>query len=160
MEGILPLVAEYKAKVIALCQTEDSIAETTKGKVALASELVEKVTASGVPIDDLYIDPLVYPLGTNTESPLATLNAIEQIMKQFPGVHTTCGLTNISYGLPNRRLVNRTFLVAAIVRGLDSLIIDPTDRKLYGSLKTALMVMGKDEFCMKYIKAFKEGRLE
>ena len=53
-----------------------------------------------------------------------------------------------------------TFLVAAIVRGLDSLIIDSTDRKLYGSLKTALMVMGKDEFCMKYIKAFKEGRLE
>lgn len=160
LEGILPLIVEYKCKVIGLCQTEDSIAETTEDKVKLAGQLVEKVTASGVLLDDLYIDPLVYPIGTNTGSALATLNAIEQIMKQFPGVHTTCGLTNISYGLPNRRLVNRTFLVTAIVRGLDSAIIDPTDKMLYGSLKTALMVMGKDEFCMEYVSAYREGRLE
>jgi len=160
LKGILPLVAEYKSKVIALCQTQNSIAETTEDKVKFAGQLIEKVTASGVPLDDLYIDPLLYPIGTNTESAKATLDAIEQIMKKFPGVHTTCGLTNISYGLPNRRLVNRTFLVAAIGRGLDSAIIDPTDKKLYGALKTALMVMGKDEFCMKYISTFKEGRLE
>jgi 5-methyltetrahydrofolate--homocysteine methyltransferase len=160
LQDILPLVVEYKSKVIALCQTEDSMAETTEDKVEMADKLVEKATASGVPLDDLYIDPLVYPVATNTESALATLNAIEQIMKQFPGVHTTCGLTNISYGLPNRRLVNRTFLVAAIVRGLDSAIIDPTDKELYGSLKAALMVMGKDEYCMGYIRPFREGRLE
>jgi len=160
LKGILPLVVEYKSKVIALCQTQDSIAETTKDKVKLACQLVEKVTASGILLDDLYIDPLVYPLGTDTDSPKATLDAIEQIMKKFPGVHTTCGLTNISYGLPNRKLVNRTFLVAAVCRGLDSAIIDPTDKKLYGSLKAALMVMGKDEFCMEYISAFKQGRLE
>ena len=160
LEDILPLVVEYKSKVIALCQTEDSMAETTEDKVEMVGKLVEKATVSGVPLDDLYIDPLVYPVATNTESALATLNAIEQIMKQFPGVHTTCGLTNISYGLPNRRLVNRTFLVAAIVRGLDSAIIDPTDKELYGSLKAALMVMGKDEYCMGYIRPFREGRLE
>ena len=160
LKGILPLVVEYKSKVIALCQTQDSIAETTKDKVKLACQLVEKVTASGILLDDLYIDPLVYPIGTNTESPKATLEAIEEIMKQFPGVHTTFGLTNVSYGLPNRKLVNRTFLTAAVCRGLDSAIIDPTDKKLYGSLKAALMVMGKDEFCMEYITAFKQGRLE
>jgi cobalamin-dependent methionine synthase I len=160
LQPILPLVVEYKSKVIALCQTEDSMAETTEDKVEIASKLVEKVTASGVALDDLYVDPLVYPVATNTESALATLTAIEQIMRQFPGVHTTCGLTNISYGLPNRRLVNRTFLVAAIVRGLDSAIIDPTDKELYGSLKAAVMVMGKDDFCMEYIKPFREGRLE
>lgn len=160
LQGILPLVAEYNAKVIALCQTQDSIAETTEDKVKFAGQLVETVTASGIDLDDLYIDPLVYPLGTNTESAKGTLDAIEQIMKKFPGVHTTCGLTNISYGLPQRRLVNRTFLVAAIGRGLDSAIIDPTDKKLYASLKAALMVMDKDEFCMRYISAFKEGRLE
>lgn len=159
LESILPLVVEYKSKVIALCQAEDSMAETMEDKVEMASKLVEKVTASGVPLDDLYIDPLVYPLATNTESAIATLDAIEQIMKRFPGVHTTCGLTNISYGLPNRRLVNCTFLVAAVGRGLDSAIIDPTDKALYGSLKAALMVMGKDDFCMEYIRPFREGRL-
>ena len=104
LESILPLVVEYKCKVIGLCQKQDSIAETTDDKVKLASQLAEKVTASGVPIDDLYIDPLVYPLATSINSALATLDAIEQIMKKFPGVHTACGLTNISYGLPNRCL--------------------------------------------------------
>ena len=160
LESILPLLAEYRSKVIALCQSEASMAKTTEEKIKMACQLVEKVTASGVPLDDLYIDPLVYPLSTNPELALSTLEAIEQIMKQFPGVHTTCGLTNISYGLPNRRLVNRTFLVAAIARGLDSAIVDPTDKKLYESLKAALMIAGKDTFCMEYLKAFRDGGLE
>ena len=160
LEGILPLVSEYRSKVIALCQAEASMAKTTEEKVKMACQLAEKVTASGVPLEDLYIDPLVHPLSTDTAGAPSTLDAIEQIMEQSPGIHTTCGLTNISYGLPNRRLVNRTFLVAAITRGLDSAIIDPTDRKLYGSLKAALMVVDKDKFCMEYLRAFREGRLE
>ena len=160
LEGILPLVAEHKAKVIGLCQAAESMAETAEDKVKMAGQLVEQVTASGIALDDLYIDPLVYPLATKTDSAMATLEAIESIMQQFPGVHTTCGLTNISYGLPNRRLVNRTFLVAAIVRGLDSAIIDPTDKMLYGALKATLMIVGKDDFCMEYVTAFRGGRLE
>ena len=160
LEEILPLVAEHKTKVIALCQSGDSIADIAEAKVKMAGQLVEKVKGAGIPLDDLYIDPLVYPLATNDQSALATLNAIEQIMKQFPGVHTTCGLTNVSYGLPNRKLVNRTFLVAAIGRGLDSAILDPTDNQLFGALKAALMIAGKDEFCMQYIAGFREGRLE
>jgi 5-methyltetrahydrofolate--homocysteine methyltransferase len=160
LEGILPLVTGYKARLIGLCQAEDAMAESSADKLTLAHRLVEAVTASGVPLNDFYIDPLVYPLATNPHSALATLDAIEKIMKAFPGVHTTCGLTNISYGLPLRNLVNRCFLTAAIVHGLDSAIIDPTDKKLYGSLKAALMVMGKDDFCMEYVTAFREGRLE
>ena len=160
LEAILPLVIEYKARLIGLCQAEDAMAESSEDKLALAHRLVEAVTASGLPLNDFYIDPLVYPLATNPSSALATLDAIEGIMKAFPGVHTTCGLTNISYGLPLRKLVNRSFLTAAMVRGLDSAIIDPTDKKLYGSLKAALMVMGKDDFCMEYVTAFRGGRLE
>ena len=160
LEGILPLVVEHKTKVIGLCQSGDSIADTTEKKIEMARHLIEKARAAGLPLDDLYIDPLVYPLSTNDRSALATLNAIEQIMTQFPGVHTTCGLTNVSYGLPNRKLVNRTFLVAAITRGLDSAILDPTDKQLFGALKTSLMIAGKDEFCMAYITAFREGRID
>ena len=160
LEGILPLVSEYKAKVIGLCQSGDSVADTTEAKVKMAGKLIERVKAASIPLDDLYIDPLVYPLATNDRSALATLNAIKQIMTQFPGVHTTCGLTNVSYGLPNRKLVNRTFLVAAIAHGLDSAILDPTDMELSGALKTALMIAGRDEFCMEYISAFREGRFE
>lgn len=160
LEGILPLVAEHKAKVIGLCQSEDTMAETAEEKVRLAHELVKEVTEAGIPLDDLYIDPLVYPVSTNPQSALATMEAIERIMKEFPGVHTTCGLTNVSYGLPNRKLVNRTFLVTAISHGLDSAILDPTDKQLYGALKAALMVLGKDDFSMEYITAFRKGRFE
>jgi len=160
LKGILPLVAEHKTKVIGLCQSEDKMAETAEDKLRLARQLVEKTSEAGIPLDNLYIDPLVYPLATNPESALATIEAIGQIMKEFPGVHTTCGLTNVSYGLPKRKLVNRTFLVAAITRGLDSAIMDPTDKQLYGTLKSALAVVARDDFCMAYVTAFREGRLE
>lgn len=160
LEGIIPLVAENKTKVIALCQSEDAMADTADDKVKMAEQLVEKVTAAEIPLDDLYIDPLVYPLSTNTQSAIATLEAIERIMKGFPGVHTTCGLTNVSHGLPSRKLVNRTFLVSAITRGLDSAIMDPTDVQLYGAMKAATAVNGKDEYCMNLITAFRGGRLE
>ncbi len=160
LEGMLPLVVEKKAKIIGLCQSEDTMAESVEEKTEMAAELVEKVTAAGVPIGDLYIDPLVYPVSTNPQSALYTVTAIKGIMENHPGVHTTCGLTNVSYGIPERKLVNRTFLVTAIAYGLDSAILDPTDRKLFGSLKAALAVMGKDDFCMAYITAFRDGRLE
>ena len=158
--GILPLVTEYRTKVIALCQAEHEMAETAEAKVALAGRLVEKLTAAGVPIDDIYIDPLVYPLSTNPNSARATLEAIGGIMKAFPGVHTVCGLTNVSYGLPARKLVNRAFLAAAITLGLDSAIIDSTDKLLYAMLKAVTLVVGKDDFCMGYICAFRAGRIE
>ena len=81
-------------------------------------------------------------------------------MEGFPGVHTICGLTNLSYGLPKRKLINRTFLVTAISRGLDSVILDPTDNHLFGALKAALALISKDEYCIDYIGAFREGRLD
>ena len=159
LEGVLALTVEFKAKVIGLCQSESAMANTTEEKVEMAGRLVEKASAAGVALDDLYIDPLVYPVATNTNSAIYTLNAIERIMKDFPGVHTTCGLTNVSHGLPKRALINRTFLVAAMARGLDSAILDPTDDLLYGALKAAVMVMGRDEYCMEYIQTFRNGRL-
>jgi len=159
LERMLPLVAEKRAKVIGLCQSEETMAETVDDKVRLAGRLVEEVSKIGISLDDLYIDPLAYPLSSNPSSGLAVLEAIDRIMKEFPDVHTICGLTNVSYGLPSRKLINRTFLVAAITRGLDAVIMDPTDKELFGALKAALTVVSKDEYCMEYITAFREGRL-
>jgi 5-methyltetrahydrofolate corrinoid/iron sulfur protein methyltransferase len=160
IEGILPLIVEYRTKVIALCQAEEGMSETADQKVALAGQLVEKLTVAGVLLDDLYIDPLVYPLSTNPKSAAATLDAIGEIMKRFPGVHTVCGLTNVSYGLPARKLINRAFLAAAITKGLDSAIIDPTDKLLFAMLKAVSLVAGQDDYCMDYISAFRGGRIE
>jgi 5-methyltetrahydrofolate--homocysteine methyltransferase len=160
LERILPLVLEHRTKIIALCQAEHETAETADEKAALAGRILEKLTGAGVPIGDIYIDPLVYPLSTNPQSARATLDAIGAIMKSFPGAHTVCGLTNVSYGLPARRLINRTFLAAAITMGLDAAIIDPTDIQLYSMLKAVTLVAGKDDFCMDYIGAFRQGRFE
>ncbi|MFO7665148.1 MAG: dihydropteroate synthase [Desulfobacterales bacterium] len=160
LESILPLVHDYRATVIGLCQTGSQIGRSTAEKVEIAGRLIEKVTSSGIGIESLYIDPLVFPVGADSNSACATLNAIEEIMKQFQGVHTICGLTNVSHGLPNRKLVNRTFLAEAVARGLDAAILDPSDKQLLGVLRASLMLMGKDEYCMEYIKAFRKGLLE
>jgi 5-methyltetrahydrofolate corrinoid/iron sulfur protein methyltransferase len=160
LQGLLPLVAGNAAKVVGLCQSEDKMAETADEKLKFAGQLVEEVNKAGVPLDNLFIDPLVYPVSTNGMSAVETIGAIEKIMSEFPGVHTTCGLTNVSYGLPLRKLINRSFLVMAIDRGLDSAILDPTDTQLYAALKAALVLTGKDDFCMNYVSDFRAGKFE
>ncbi len=160
LKSLLPLVVENDAKVIGLCQSEDKMAETAEEKLQFAGRLVEEVNKAGVPLDNLFIDPLVYPVSTNGKSAVETITAVEKIMAEFPGVHTTCGLTNVSYGLPLRKLINRSFLVMAVERGLDSAILDPTDTQLYAALKAALVLTGEDDFCMNYVSDFRAGRFE
>ena len=133
--------------------------KTTEEKSLLAGRLVKEMREASIPLEDVYIDPLIFPVAADNSSALATLAAIAKIKAQFPEVHTICGLTNISHGLPRRKLVNRAFLVAAVSHGLDAVIMDPTDKELYGALKASIMIMGGDDFCMGYIKAFRQGRL-
>ncbi len=156
-ERILPLALEYRAKLIALCQGEGVPAASAAQKVELGSELVERLTSAGIALDDIYVDPLVFPLGTDSASAQATIEAIGTIMQRFPGVHTICGLTNVSHGLPARRLINRTFLVGAMSRGMDAAIVDPTDPQLVSSMYAARAVFGRDEYCMGLIEAFRGG---
>jgi 5-methyltetrahydrofolate--homocysteine methyltransferase len=160
LDSILPLAIGYKTRLIGLCQSEDVSAGTAEDKLRMAGGLVEKATAAGFPLGDLYIDPLVYPLATDPRSALASLSAIEKIMAEFPGVHTVCGLTNISHGLPMRPLINRTFLVSTIMRGLDAAIMDPTDKLLYGALKAAVVIAGDDDYCIGYIDAYRKGKMQ
>lgn len=158
-DRVLALALEHRAKLIALCQGEGVPAATAGEKVALAAELVERLTRAGFALDDIYVDPLVFPLGTDSQSAQATIEAIGEIMQRFPGVHTICGLTNVSHGLPARKLINRTFLVAAMSRGMDAAIVDPTDAQLLSAIHAARAVFGRDEYCMGLIEAFQEGRV-
>jgi 5-methyltetrahydrofolate--homocysteine methyltransferase len=158
-QRILPLALEHKAKLIALCQGEGALPAGAEQKVELASQLVERLTRAGIALDDIYVDPLVFPLGTDSQSAQATIAAIGAIMARFPGVHTICGLTNVSHGLPARKLLNRTFLVGAMGRGMDAAILDPTDRELASALAAARAVYGQDDYCMDLIEAFREGRV-
>jgi cobalamin-dependent methionine synthase I len=158
-DRVLALALEHRTKLIALCQGEGQPAASAAEKIALGSELVERLTRAGIAIDDIYVDPLVFPLGTDSLSAAATIEAVSELMRRFPGVHTICGLSNVSHGLPARKLLNRTFLVAAMGRGMDAAIIDPTDSQLMSAIHAAGAVLGRDEYCMGLIEAFKEGRL-
>lgn len=159
LDSLLPLVLERSCKIIGLCQRDGKAAHTTAEKTEMAQELITLLSSEGVPEDDIYIDPLAFPIATSTDSGRSTLDAVSAIKDQFPNVHVICGLTNVSFGLPERKLINRAFLIASIVMGLDSAIIDPTDAKLMASLKAGVLINGKDHYSRGYIEAFRSGLL-
>jgi len=159
-ESLLPLVRDYGADVIAMCADDEGMPAELEKKVKIAGELVEKLTASGVPLENIYIDTLVHPIATDHTYGKVVLQAIERIMQQFPGVHTVIGLSNVSYGLPFRFQLNQIYLVLAMGRGLDAAILDPTDKRLMANLITAEALLGLDEYCMNYIQAHQSGKLD
>ena len=159
MDALLHLAVEHEAKVIASCQADQFTAETTEEKFEIAGRLIRAAVNAGVPIEDIYVDPLVYTLSTNPRAARATLDAIGKIMTAFPGVHTTCYLKTVSYGLPARNLLHRTFLAAAMERGLDSVIIDTTDPEVAAVVTAGRLITGREEDCLNYIRAYREGKL-
>ncbi len=159
-DAVLPLVAGAGLKVVALCMSDEGMPETAGARLAIADRLVNELAAGNVPLDDIYVDPLVQPVAARDDFGIAFLNAVEAIMTRFPGVHTICGLSNVSYGLPERKLLNRTFAVMAAARGLDSLIVNPLDRRLMADLIAAETLRGRDAFCEKFLAAYRAGRFE
>jgi 5-methyltetrahydrofolate--homocysteine methyltransferase len=157
---LIPLIQEHKPNVVGLCMDDRGMPDSAEDRVRIASELIAKLTKDGVPMEDIYIDPVVTPVSTDIRYGMAALDAIEAIMKAFRGVHTICGLSNVSYGLPNRKQVNQMFLVMAMTRGLDAVILDPCDKRIMANLITTVTLLGKDEFCMNYLTAFREGKFD
>jgi 5-methyltetrahydrofolate--homocysteine methyltransferase len=104
------------------------------------------------------VDPLVQSIGTNPVYGREFLDAIDQITTRFEGVHIMCGLSNISFGLPERKYLNQTFMVMAIARGLDGAIVDPLDQKMMANIIAAEALAGNDEFCMNYLSAYRAGK--
>ncbi|MGC8976394.1 MAG: methyltetrahydrofolate cobalamin methyltransferase, partial [Candidatus Ratteibacteria bacterium] len=102
-----------------------------------------------------FVDCLVEPVSCNTENPIIFLKALKEV-KKFK-VKTTCGLSNVSFGLPNRKIVNKYFLALCIYEGLDSAIIDPTIPDIREAIILSEMLTGKDDYCMNYIRSIKEG---
>jgi len=154
---MLPVITSQPCRVVALCMAETSMPVTTEDRVRTGAELIDRLTSEGVPLDNIYVDPLVQPVSVDTRMGNTVLGAIKAIMKEFPGVNTICGLSNISFGLPARRLINRTFLSLCILQGLSAAILDPTDGQLMANLLSARMILGKDEYCGDFIDAYQNG---
>jgi len=157
---IMPLVVEYKAKIVALCMDDTGMPETVKDRVVIAERLIEKMTKEGVPISDIFIDPLVRPISTGIHYGNVAIDTIREVKNAFPEVHIACGLSNISFSLPARKLINQAFLIAAIGAGMDGAIIDPMDKKLMSMIYAGEALFGKDNYCKNYLKKYRAGEIE
>ncbi len=151
---LLPLITRKPCKVVALCMAQTSMPTTSEERVVVAEELVTKLHESGFKSEKIFVDPLIQPISVDQGMGLAALQSIAGIMQHFPGINTICGLSNISYGLPMRRLVNRHFLTLAMAYGLTAAILDPTDNRLMASILTTQMLLGQDEYCTDFIDAY------
>jgi len=156
---VLPMVVESGASVIALAE-DIGAADDAAGRTAVAVDLVERITAAGVEPERIFVDPVVSPLSTATDAPRQACEAMALIRRELPGCHVICGLSNVSYGLPGRRLLNRIFLAQAIASGLDAAILDPLDRETMSTIYAAEALAGRDEWCLGYINAHRDGLLD
>ncbi|MBF0529469.1 MAG: methyltetrahydrofolate cobalamin methyltransferase [Deltaproteobacteria bacterium] len=159
-EKLMPIIAGTDIKIVALCMSDDGMPETVDDRLAIADKLVNGLLKNNVAMENIFIDPLVQPISTNSNFGLGFLDAIEEITKRFKGIHTMCGLSNISFGLPNRQFLNQLFAVMAITKGLDGLIINPLDKRMMANLIAAEALAGRDEYCMKFIDSFRAGRFD
>ncbi|MGD9100570.1 MAG: methyltetrahydrofolate cobalamin methyltransferase [Anaerolineae bacterium] len=157
LEGILPLVAEHGCPVIALAMDDKGVPETCEQRMEVVRKVMEAARASGVPDGNVYIDPLVMTLATNIASAMITLDTMRTIRQEFPDAHLTIGLSNISFGLPARSYINRAFLTLALAAGLDSAILDPLDCEMRAALVAAELVLGRDNYCLNYTRAYRAG---
>jgi len=155
----IPLVKQYGTEVVALCMDDAGIPRGSAQRLDIARKLVERLTSDGVAIEDIYLDIMLQPIATDEQSGLVALETIGMLRREFPTVHITCGLSNISFELPSRRLLNQAFAVAQISHGMDALIIDPLDGRMMSLLCSMRALMGHDDFCSDYLTAHRSGRL-
>ena len=158
-ESVLPLIKKHGSSIIALCMGDKGIPGTAEERFQIAQEIVVRLSNDGIYLSDIYIDVMCQPIGTDGLSGKATLDTVKAVMRNIPGVHTTCGLSNVSFGLPKRRLLNQAFAVSLAVNGMDAFFIDPLDERIMSLLLATETILGKDEYCCNYIEASRAGKL-
>jgi len=160
IDAIMPMVKEFGTSVVALTMDELGMPTTGKDRHRVATKIMEMIADYNIAMDDIYFDALIQPVGSNPDQGIEVLKGIWSIRNSFPEAHIVCGLSNISYGLPERKLLNRTFLPMAMSAGLDSAIMDPTDKKIMTTVLASRAILAQDEYCLNYISSWREGKLE
>lgn len=155
LKEILPLVVNYRAAVIGLTMDDSGIPTDVGARVAIARKIVEAAALAGIPPEDVVIDPLAMAASSDDRAGLGTLETLRRIRDEL-GVNQTLGASNISFGLPDRAAINAVFLSMAVMCGLTCPIIDPTVWEIRRTALLIDLILGKDEFCMNYITAYRE----
>lgn len=152
LEAILPIVKERGAAVIGLTIDDNGIPKSPEERVAAADKIIQRAAQLGIAVEDIIIDPLVMTVGTDGKAALITLQTIDLLRREF-GVNINLGASNVSFGLPDRPVVNQTFLAMAIQAGATCSITDPI--KLGAGIRASDLLMGRDDFAMRYLKYFR-----
>ncbi len=150
IEAIVPLAREYNVPLVGLAMDEGGIPKTVGRRVAACEKIATACEKYGVPLENLYFDPLVLPIAIDVRQGLVTLETIRAIKMNLPQSKTVMALSNISFGLPKRNILNAAFFHMAIFAGLDGVILNVLEHELMGAAKTAEAIMGRDRHCRKY----------
>lgn len=153
LKRVLPLIKEYGAAVIGLVQDDEGIPKDARRRVSIAHKIVERAEAVGVGRENIVIDCLAFAVGADTSSGLAVMEAI-LIIKAELGVNMTLGASNISFGLPDRELINNAFVAMAIAAGLTCIITDAA--KIRPAIIAADLILGRDKHARRYIEAYRQ----
>lgn len=159
MSAVLPLVKEYDAAVIALCMDDDGIPETAEQRLAVAEKIIERAGKLGIPPENVVIDPLALTMGADHTAGRVALDTIVLVTEKL-GVNVTMGASNISFGLPDRKYINAAFIAMAIHAGLTCPITNPMVTEIITAVLAADLAMGKDEFSMRWIDAYRQRESE
>jgi 5-methyltetrahydrofolate--homocysteine methyltransferase len=155
LEAVLPLVAKYGAAVVAISNDETGISEDPDERFKVAKKIVERAADFGIPHSDVIVDPLVMPIGAINTAGLQVMHIVRRLRDELK-VNTTCGASNVSFGLPNRNGINSAFLTMAIAAGMTSAITSPLHAEVMQAVLGADVMMGHDPDCTNWIRKYRE----
>ena len=159
-EDLLSLAVENDCGLVAMCMDKQGISPDPKKRFEIAEALVERTTKAGLKQENLYIDPLVMTISADTQAGVAFLNLMKMLDESLPHVRKFCGASNVSFGMPLRKLINHTFIPMIVALGMDAFLVNIRDQGLMAIFKACATLIGQDEWSMDYIRAFREGQLE
>lgn len=157
-DAILPLIKRLGCGVVAMPISQDGMPHGVEGRVANISKLINALTDEGVPYSNIYADIVAESAGADWEAPAACLTAARELRNNYPEVHLTAGLSNISFGLPERGVLNRAFLCMLAASGVDSAILDTANADMVLTVRAAEMLLGEDPFCTGYLAAYRANK--
>jgi 5-methyltetrahydrofolate--homocysteine methyltransferase len=155
LERVLPLVKKHGAAVVAICNDDTGISTDIDVRFAVAKKIVERAADYGIPASDVVVDPLVMPVGAMSDAGVQVFRLIRRLREELK-VNTTCGASNVSFGLPNRHGLNPTFLAMAIGAGMTSAITNPLEAPLMQAVRGADVLMDHDPQCANWITSYRE----
>jgi len=159
LAAFLPILADSECMVIALLMSDAGMPTGVDDRLGRARELIGRLTDAGKALEEIIVDPCFLPVSATPGSGRHVCDAIAGIKAEFPGVHVGGGLSNVSFGLPARRLVNLAMVTAAVYCGMDAAIIDPATPMMLPLIRAAEVISGADEWCADYVGAYREGKL-